>query len=159
MMASTSQQAPAGARAPDEGWVRPDTALLALTATTLILLAAQFALAGVGAFTKITSPAADAYGAHMVLGIVIGALTWLIVAATLASRPARAHRRTVWLAVTMAILTIPVEPLLAEAGRHVPAVGALHALNGLAICALAGWLLAATRRRQANHRAGPGSHR
>jgi len=159
MMASTSQQAAAGARAPAEGWGRPDTALLALTATTLILLAAQFALAGFGAFTKITSPAVHAYGAHMVLGVVIGALTWLIVAATLASRPARAHRRAVWLAVTMAILTIPVEPLLAEAGRHVPAVGALHALNGLAICALAGWLLAANRGRQASHRTGPGSYR
>jgi hypothetical protein len=59
----------------------------------------------------------------------------------------------------MAVLAIPVEPLLGEAGRHVPAVGALHALNGLAICALAGWLLAATRGRQATHRAGPGSHR
>jgi hypothetical protein len=166
MMASTSQQAPAGARAQDQSWGRPDTALLALMATTLILLAAQFALAGSGAFTKIKSPAADAYGAHMVLGIVIGALTWLILTTTLASRPARANRRTVWLAATMAVLAIPVEPLLAEAGRHAPAVGALHALNGLAICALAGWLLAATRRRQADHRAdlgsnraGPGSHR
>jgi hypothetical protein len=159
MMASTSQQAPAGARAPDQGWGRLDTALLALTATTLILLAAQFALAGFGAFTAITSPAAHAYGAHMVLGIVIGALTWLIVAATLASRPARAHRRTVWLAVTMALLAIPVEPLLADAGRHVPAVGALHALNGLAICALAGWLLATIRRRQPNHRTAAGSRR
>lgn len=165
-MASTSQQAPAGPRAQDQSWGRPDTALLALTATTLILLAAQFALAGPGAFTMVKSPAADAYGAHMVLGVVIGALTWLILAATLASRAARAHRRTVWPAVAVAVLAIPVEPLLAEAGRHAPAVGALHALNGLAICALAGWLLAATRRRQADHRAdlgsnraGPGSHR
>src|ERR1700685_1826874 len=71
IMASTSQQAPAGARAPDEAWGRPDSALLALTATTLILLAAQFALAGFGAFTKIRSPAADAYAAHMVLAICV----------------------------------------------------------------------------------------
>jgi hypothetical protein len=159
MMASTSQQAAAGARAQDQSWGRADTALLALTVTTLILLTAQFALAGLGAFTMVKSPASDAYGAHIVLGVVIGALTWLILAATLASRAARAHRRTVWPAVTMAVLAIPVEPLLGEVGRHAPAVGALHALSGLAICALAGWLLAATRRRQASHRAGPGSHR
>jgi hypothetical protein len=95
MMASTSQQAPAGARAQDQSWGRPDTALLALMATTLILLAVQFALAGFGAFTMVRSPAADAYAAHMVL----------------------------------------------------------------AICVLAGWLFAATRRRQASHRAGLGSHR
>jgi hypothetical protein len=54
MMASRSQQAPAGARAQDESWGRPDTALLALTATTLILLAAQFALAGFGAVTMVS---------------------------------------------------------------------------------------------------------
>jgi hypothetical protein len=33
-MATTSQQAPVGARAQDESWGRPDTALLALTAVT-----------------------------------------------------------------------------------------------------------------------------
>jgi hypothetical protein len=54
MMASRSQQAPAGARAQDESWGRPDTARLALTATTLILLAAQFALAGFGAVTMVS---------------------------------------------------------------------------------------------------------
>jgi hypothetical protein len=53
------------------------------------------------------------------------------------------------LAVTLALLAIPVEPLLGEAGQRVPVVGAVHALNGLVICALTGWLMAETGRRRA----------
>jgi hypothetical protein len=158
-MAGTAHPAPAGARTPQDTWGRPDSALLALAATTLVLVAAQFALAGFGAFAMVKSPADDAYGAHMVLGLVIGALTWLILVTTLASRPARAHPRTLRPAIALAVLAIPVEPVLGEAGKHAPVIGALHALNGLAICALTGWLLVATRRRQAAHRGDPESHR
>jgi hypothetical protein len=38
--------------------------------------------------------------------------------------------------------------LLGDTGQHVPAIGALHALTGLAIFALAGWLTAETARRR-----------
>jgi hypothetical protein len=153
-MTRTSQPTPTGTRGQDEAWGRSDTALLALTATTLILVAAQFALAGFGAFTMDRTPADNAYGAHAVLGMVTGLLTWLVLATVLASRPARANRRTLRLAVALAVLAIPVEPLLGEAGQHAPALGALHALTGLAIFALTAWLLAQTRRRQAAHRGG-----
>jgi predicted RND superfamily exporter protein len=149
-MASTSHQAGAGQRAQDAARGRGGAALLALTRLTLALVAVQFALAGFGAFSAVQAPARHDYGAHMVLGVIIGALTWLILAAVLVSRPARTRRVTVWPAVALALLTIPVEPLLAEAGRRVPFVGALHALNGLAICALTVVLmLQATRRRTA----------
>jgi uncharacterized membrane protein YidH (DUF202 family) len=148
-MAGASRSAPVGQRALGEAFGRRDSALLALAATTLALLAAQFALAGLGAFTMDKTPTDNAYGAHLILGVVIGALAWLILAAALASRPARAHPRTMRLAVTLALLAIPVEPLLGEAGTRVPALGALHALNGLVICALTGWLLAETGRRRA----------
>jgi Na+/proline symporter len=158
-MTRTSQPAPAGTRGQDEAWGRSDTALLALTATTLILVAAQFALAGFGAFTMDRTPADNAYGAHAVLGMVTGLLTWLVLAMVLASRPARANRRTLRLAVALAVLAIPVEPLLGEAGQRAPVLGALHALTGLAICGLTARLLVATRRRQAAHRGDPGSHR
>ena len=158
-MPRTSHPARAGARTPQDTWGRPDTGLLALTATILVLVAAQFALAGFGAFAMVKSPADHAYGVHMVLGLVIGALTWLILVTTLASRPARSHPRTLRPAITLAVLAIPVEPLLGEAGKHAPVVGALHALNGLAICALTGWLLVATRRRRAAHRGDPEIHR
>lgn len=148
-MTRTSHPAAAGQPARDAAWDRRDAALLALTATTLTLVTGQFALAGFGAFTMDKTPADNAYGAHVVLGVVIGVLTWLILAATLASRPARARPRTLWPAVTLAVLAIPVEPLLGDAGQRVPVLGALHALTGLVIFALAGWLLAETGRRRA----------
>ncbi len=152
-MARASRSAPVGERAHGEAWGRLDAALFALAATTLALLAAQIALAGLGAFTMDKTPTDNAYGAHIILGVVIGGLAWLILAAALASRPARAHPRTWRLAVTLALLAIPVEPWLGEAGPRVPVLGALHALNGLVICALTGWLLAETGRRRAAARA------
>jgi hypothetical protein len=159
-MAGTSRSAPVSARAEAEGWGRCDTALFALVATTLVLLAAQFALAGFGAFTMVKTPSDNAYRAHLVLGLVIGLMTWLILAAALASRSARADPRTCRPAAVLALLAIPVEPLLGDAGSQVPLVGALHALNGLVICALAGWMAAATvRRRAAARRRAAGSGR
>jgi uncharacterized membrane protein YidH (DUF202 family) len=148
-MTRTSHPARAGERSQDEAWGRRDTVLLALAATTLALLAAQFALAGFGAFTMDKTPADNAYGAHVILGVVIGAMTWLILAAALASRAARTQPGTLRLAVTLAVLAIPVEPLLGEAGQRMPLLGALHALNGLVICALTGWLMSRTSRRRA----------
>lgn len=72
----------------------------------------------------------------MILGVVIGAMAWLILAAVLASRPARAHPRMSRLAVTLAVLSLPVEPVLGDTGQLVPVLGALHALNGLVICGI-----------------------
>jgi cytochrome bd-type quinol oxidase subunit 1 len=148
-MAGASRSAMVGAQAEEQAWGRSDAALFALVATTLVLLAAQFALAGFGAFTMLKTPTDNAYRAHLILGLVIGVMTWLILAAVLASRSARGHPRTWRPAVALALLAIPVEPLLGDAGTRVPVVGALHALNGLLICALAGWLMAETGRRRA----------
>ena len=148
-MAGASHPAPAGERSQLGGRSRPDTVLVALAAATLALIAAQFALAGFGAFTMDKTPTDNAYGAHMVLGVVIGAMTWLILVVVLASRAARAHRRTLWLAVALAVLALPAEPLLGELSQHLPGLGALHALTGLAIFALAGWLTGETGRRRA----------
>jgi hypothetical protein len=136
-------------------WGRADTALFALAATTLVAIAVQFALAGFGAFTMDKTPSDNAYGAHAVLGIVIAVLTLLILATTLASRAARAHPTTLWLTVALAVLTIAVQPILGGAGQNVPSLGALHALNGLVIFALTGWLSAETGRRRAAARRSP----
>jgi hypothetical protein len=141
--------APRRAASSTQSWARRDSVLLALVSATLALIAAQFALAGLGAFTMIKTHAAQAYGAHLVLGIIIGVLAWIDLGAVVASAPARSQRRTLRPAVALALLAIPGEPLLAEAGRRVPALGALHALTGLVICALAGWLTAETARRRA----------
>jgi len=133
-------------------WGRGDRVLFVLAVANLVLIAVQFALAGFGAFTMDKTPTDNAYGAHMVLGVVIGVMTWLILATVLASRAARAHTRTLWLAAGVALLALPVEPLLGDTGQHIPALGALHALNGLVIFALTGWLTGETARRRAASR-------
>jgi cytochrome b561 len=128
--------------------IRRNAVLLVLTCATLALIAAQFALAGLGAFTTLKAPSGNAYAAHLTIGIAIGALTWLILAVVLASPAARGSAGIRWPAVALALLAVPVEPLLGEAGRHVPAVGALHAVTGLAIFALTARLTGAVARRR-----------
>ena len=158
-MTRTSHPEAVGQQAQHQPWGRLDTVLFVLVATVLTLVAVQFALAGFGAFTMDKNPATPtdhAFGPHMVLGLIIAALTVLILAVTLAGRAARRHRRTLRLAVTLAVLALIVEPLLGESGTRVPFLGALHALNGLVICALTGWLLSETARRRTAAKA---SHR
>jgi hypothetical protein len=158
-MTRTSHPEAVGQQAQHQPWGRLDTVLFVLVATVLTLVAVQFALAGFGAFTMDKNPATPtdhAFGPHMVLGLIIAALTVLILAVTLADRAARRHRRTLRLAVTLAVLALIVEPLLGESGTRVPFLGALHALNGLVICALTGWLLSETARRRTAAKA---SHR
>ena len=151
-MARSSSTASARRSAPPTVWGRADVVLLALAVTALALIAVQFALAGFGAFTMDKTPTTSAqhdYGAHVVLGLVIAVLTLSILGAALTSRTARGHRRTLWLTVTLAVLSVAAQPLLAEAGTHVPVLGALHALSGLIIFAVAGWLTWETARRRA----------
>ena len=152
-MTRSSNSAQAVAPARPGGWARADGVLFALAATALVLIAAQFGLAGFGAFTMDKTPTDNAYGVHVALGLVIAALTLLVLAAVLASRPARAHGRTRWLTITLAVLAVPVQTALGEAGKHVPAVGGIHALNGLAIFVVTGWLTWETARRRAADRA------
>jgi hypothetical protein len=127
-------------------WSRRDALLPVLTSSTLAVIAAQFALAGLAAFRTLKAPTGTAYAPHEALGIVIGVLA--ILAVVLASPAARGRTGTLWPAVALALLAIPVEPLLSEAGRHVPAVGALHAVTGLAIFALAARLTGAAGRQR-----------
>jgi hypothetical protein len=158
-MTRTSHPEAVGQQAQHQPWGRLDTVLFVLVATVLTLVAVQFALAGFGAFTMDKNPATPtdhAFGPHLVLGLIIAALTVLVLAVTLADKAARIHRRTLRLAVTLAVLALIVEPLLGESGTRVPFLGALHALNGLVICALTGWLLSETARRRTAAKA---SHR
>ena len=151
-MTRTTHPAAVRQQSGHQPWGRLDAVLFVLVATVLTLVAAQFALAGFGAFTMNKNPATPAdhaYQAHLVLGVIIAALAVLILAVSLADRAARGHRRTLRLAATLAGLALIVEPLLGEGGTRMPLLGALHALNGLLICTLAGWLLAETGRRRA----------
>lgn len=126
-----------------------DTFLFGLAVTTMVAIAVQFALAGFGAFTMDKTPSDNAYGAHSILGMVIALLTLAILVTVLAVRSARTQPRTMWLAVALVVLALPLQPILGSVGQTVPAVGALHALNGLVIFALTGWLTGETGRRRA----------
>lgn len=154
-MASSPHPAPADRPARP---ARQGSGLLILASTTVILIAVQFTLAAFGAFTMDKTPSDNAYAAHAILGLIIAALTLAIVAVVVASRPARAHRPTFWLAVSLAVLTVGAQPALGTAGTKVPAVGALHGLVAVVIFTLAARLVIETvRRRQAGSESSPGA--
>ncbi len=103
-MAGASRPALADEQAQQGAWGRADAARFALALVTLALIAAQFALAGFGAFTMDKTPTANGYPAHVLLGLVIAVMTLLILAAVLASRAARTHAKTLWVTVALAVL-------------------------------------------------------
>jgi hypothetical protein len=146
-MTDTSHPPPADQRTRLDD--RPHFVLLGLAATTTALIAAQFGLAGFGAFAMDKTPTDNAYRAHTILGIVAAAMTLFTVAAVLANEPARSNAGTLRLAATLAVLAVVVQPLLGDSGKRIPGLGALHALNGLAILAHAAWLTRQTAHRRA----------
>lgn len=119
-----------------------------LTLATLLCIAAQFFLAGLGVFERQRHSTPDGYfGPHMLLGLGIGALTLLLAGASLLSR---AGSTSPTMSCTLFVLAGPVEPLLASLGDTSSAwFGALHALTGAIIAALTGLLF--TRSRQRGH--------
>lgn len=153
-MTNTPRPPLAGAPAGPVARGRGDTVLYALAIVALVLIAVQFALAGFGAFTMDKTPTDNVYGPHAVVGLLIVAMTVFILVAVLASRAARAHRRTLWLAVSLAVLSVAVEPALGSGGTTIPVLGALHALNGLVIFVLTGRLTWETNQRRRANAAG-----
>lgn len=151
-MSGTAGPAVAGRQVRASGQGRGGIVLAVLAAVTVVLAAVQFALAGFGAFAMDDNPSdTTSYNAHVVLGLITAVLTVLILAAVLATRSAREHRPTLWTAIILAVLTAAGQPLLGEGAKHVPAVGALHALNGLAIFILASWLAWQANPRRTTH--------
>lgn len=116
-----------------------------LAAVTLLSVAGQFALAGLGVFSRQQHAVSDGYFTpHAVLGIGIAGLTLLLAAAALLSR---AGIPVAPIAVVLFVLAGPIEPLLADLGTTSSAwFGALHALTGAAIAALSATLFARSRR-------------
>src|ERR1700710_363235 len=102
------------------------TRILAMAAGTLAIV--QFALAGFGAFDAFQKK--HGFGPHETVGNIIGGITLLILIAALV---ARVSRKTVIQAVVLFLLAAPIQPLLADWGKHHAWVGALHALVGLLI--------------------------
>lgn len=130
---------------------RRNTVLLAISGITVAMVVVQFALAGLGTFGEVhDGQVKESYfSAHQTVGMVIGALTLLVLIAALVARPSRG---AVIMAVALFVLAAPVQPVLGSLGADKAAwVGILHVLNGIAIFALSGNLLGQmmVRRRRA----------
>ena len=97
----------------------------------------QFALAGFGAFYSINGHR-HGYQAHEVVGMIVEAVSLLVLIAALVARP---NRRAVAMAILLFVLAGPIQPSLAELAKDDASwIGALHGLVGLAILGLFGQL-------------------
>lgn len=140
-MARSSNSAPfARRRAGRPVSAQGGTALFYLAATTVVLIMAQFAVAGFSTFTMDKTPTDNTFSAVGVGGYIVAAMTLVVLITVLVSPSARSDRRTLWLAVTLAVLSIVVMPATGNAGKTVPAVGALHVLIAVIIFGVAAWL-------------------
>lgn len=123
----TSAALPAGYRATTGQVMR----YLAMAGGTLTVI--QFGLAGYGAFSAFQHH--RGFGPHETLGTIISIFTLLVLIAAAVARPGRS---TIIVAAVLFVLAGPVQPILADIGKHHAWVGALHALVGIAILALFG---------------------
>ena len=109
----------------------------AVLALFLLAGAVQIFLAGFGAFH-------GGFAAHRTLGFVMAGIAVVVLVLALLGR---VGRRDVVLAVVLVLLTGGAQSLLADAGDSGAFWGGLHALDGLAILGLAGFLHGAAIRR------------
>jgi Family of unknown function (DUF6220) len=101
----------------------------------------QITLAGFGAFDldgrQLGAKGNDAFAAHAMNGLLMSVLALAIIVVAFV---AKEGNRTVGLAVLLLVLTAVVQSVLAALGDDTPFFGALHALDGLALLGLAGFL-------------------
>jgi Family of unknown function (DUF6220) len=113
----------------------------------LLLGVVQFFLAGLGVFDlhgqKLGASDEHAFDSHRLLGFILAALTILILVAALL---ARMGTRVVVFCVVLLLLSGVVQSVLADLGSDTAFFGGLHALDGLAILGLAGFLHASSGR-------------
>jgi hypothetical protein len=106
-------------------------------AVFLLAGAVQIFLAGFGVW-------GGGFDAHRILGFTMAGIAVLVLVLALVSR---AGTRDVVLAVVLVLLAGGAQSLLAEAGGSGAFWGGLHALDGLAILGIAGFLHGAAIRR------------
>jgi len=101
----------------------------------------QITLAGFGAFDldgrQLGAKGNDAFAAHTMNGFLMSALSLVILVLAIV---AKLGNRTIGLAVLLLVLTAVVQSVLAGLGDDTPFFGALHALDGMALLGLAGYL-------------------
>ena len=110
---------------------------------------AQIFLAGLGVFRLqsrgLVAGGDTAFAPHRALGFTMGGIALLILVLAALARPGA---RTIVLSAVLVLLTSFMQSLLAGlAGNHA-VYGGLHALDGLLILGIAGYLYAHARRQQ-----------
>jgi hypothetical protein len=110
----------------------------------LLAGAAQISLAGLGVFS-LHDQGDAAFAPHRDLGFAMGGLALLILVLAVIARPGA---RAIAGAAVLVLLTSLMQSLLAGLGEDHAAYGALHALDGLLILGVAGYLYARARRRE-----------
>jgi hypothetical protein len=110
---------------------------------------AQITLAGLGVFRLMGQGLAagdTAFAPHRDLGFAMAGIALLILVLALIARPGA---RAIAGSFVLVLLTSLMQSLLAGLGEDAAAYGALHALDGLLILGIAGYLYARTWRRAA----------
>jgi Family of unknown function (DUF6220) len=114
----------------------------------LLLGVGQIFLAGLGVFNlhgqELGADGETALNPHRNLGFAMGGLALIILILALIARPGA---RAIILSAVVFLLAFLAQSLLAGLGEDSPVFGGLHALDGLAILAIAGVLYASSRRR------------
>lgn len=130
------------------GWRRTvDRVYVYVLTLFMVGVVVQFFLAGLGVFGDHAKHVKDAssFDPHRALGHILGAIAVVIFLLAIA---ARESRRT-WIgALVLAILAFVLQSVLAGVGEDHQVVGGLHALDGIVITFLAGWLTAAAHVRE-----------
>jgi len=101
----------------------------------------QITLAGFGVFDldgrKLGAKGNDAFAAHAVNGMLMSVLALAII---VLAAVAKEGNRTIGLALLLLVLTAVVQSVLSALGDDTPFFGALHALDGVALLGLAGFM-------------------
>jgi len=136
------------------GWRRGvDRAFVYLVTLFFVGVLVQVFLAGVGVFGdhSLKVQNASSLDPHRALGDILGAFSVILL---LLAALARATRST-WIgALVLAVLAAAAQSGLAAGGENNKWVGGLHALDGIIILLLAGWLTGMAHRREAARRRG-----
>ena len=136
---------PATTTAPVSGARRGATTVFAYLAALLLLgVVVQFFLAGLGTFGlhEETLEVSDSFEPHEALGHLLAAVALLMLIAALIARTSKV---AIWGSLALLVLIEVVQVALAANGEDHHWVGGLHALDGVIILGLAGWLHTTSR--------------
>jgi Mn2+/Fe2+ NRAMP family transporter len=124
-----------------------DSIFAYLAALLVLGVVVQFFLAGLGVFGidgHRDMEKATSLDPHRALGHILAGVAILMFIAALVARTSRAK---IWVSIALALLTELVQTALASGGEDHHWLGGLHALNGLIILGLAGWMHRISRSR------------